>query len=392
MVPRWTLLALAADAWHVLPGMPDLARITNALADRYRVERELGADTIARVYAATEIALDRPVLIKVVSPEHEGELFADRFAREVKFATRLQHTNILPLLTAADAGGIAYYTMPFVDGIPLRARLASGERLPVNEATRMLRDVAEALAYAHDQGIVHRDITPEHILLSPGRALVTDFGIAKAISASRTVELSTEAPPNISGTLTSVGSSLGTPAYMSPEQAVGSVVDPRADLYAWGVVAYEVLAGVHPFAERTTPHAMIEAQLTERPVPIAERNPELPKALAAIITRCLEKDADDRPDSAAELLAAIDGQPASPLAAAEAKRKRTTRDVQVVVAEADDTSATISRRMGVAAALLIVALLVWGWLTRQAEQRVDTPSAPVPSTAQPSPETPAVKP
>lgn len=372
--------------------MPDLARITNALADRYRVERELGSGETTRVYAATEIALDRRVVIKVVAPEQAGELFADRFAREVKFATRLQHPNIVPLLAAADAGGMAYYTMPFVDGISLRARLASGERIPVAETTRILRDVAEALAYAHDQGIVHRDITPGHILLSSGGALVTDFGIAKAISASRTVELSTEAPPNISGTLTSVGSSLGTPAYMSPEQAVGSVVDPRADLYAWGVVAYEMLAGLHPFADRTTPHAMVEAQLTERPVPIAERNPELPPALADIITRCLEKDADDRPDSAAELLAALDGRPVTPLAPVEAKKKRTTRDVPVVVAEEDDTSAGISQRMGVAATLLIVALLVWGWFTRQAEQRVDTPSPPVPSTAPPSPGTPAVKP
>jgi serine/threonine-protein kinase len=371
--------------------MPDLARITNALADRYRVERELGSGDTSHVYAATEIALDRPVVIKVVAPEHAGELFADRFAREVKFATRLQHTNIVPVLAAADAGGIAYYTMPLVEGISLRARLASGERIPVEEATRILRDVAQALAYAHDQGIVHRDIKPAHVLLSSGGALVTDFGIAKAISASRTVELSTEAPPNISGTLTSVGSSLGTPAYMSPEQAVGSVVDPRADLYAWGVIAYEVLAGAHPFADRLTPHAMVEAQLTERPVPIAERNPDVPKALADIITRCLEKDADDRPDSAVEVLAAIDGQPVAPLAVAEAKKKRTTRDVQAVVVEEDNTSAIISRRMGVAAALLIFALLVWGWFTRQAEPRVDTPSAPVPSTAQPSPETPAVK-
>lgn len=385
-------LALAGNGWHVLPRMPDLARITNALADRYRVERELGSGATSRVYAATELALDRRVVIKVVAPETAGELFADRFAREVKFATRLQHPNILPLLSAADAGGIAYCTMPFVDGISLRARLASGERIPTDEATRIMRDVAEALAYAHDQGIVHRDITPGHILLSPGGALVTDFGIAKAISASRTVELSTEAPPNISGTLTSVGSSLGTPAYMSPEQAVGSVVDPRADLYAWGVVAYEVFAGLHPFADRTTPHAMIEAQLTERPVPIAERNPELPPALADIITRCLEKDADDRPDSAAEILAALDGRPVAPIAAAEAKRKRTTRDVPVVVAEEDETSAGISRRMGVAAALLIVALLVWGWFARQAEPRVGTPSPPVPSTAPSSPETPAVKP
>lgn len=372
--------------------MPELARITNALADRYRVERELGSGATSRVYAATEIALDRRVVIKVVAPEHAGELFADRFAREVKFATRLQHPNIVPLLAAADAGGIAYYTMPFVDGISLRARLASGERIPVAEATRILRDVAEALAYAHDQGIVHRHITPGHILLSPGGALVSDFGIAKAISASRTVELHTDAPPNMSGTLTSVGSSLGTPDYMSPEQAVGSVVDPRADLYAWGVVAYEVFAGRHPFADHTTPQTMIEAQLTERPVPIADRNPDVPKALADIITRCLEKDADDRPESAAELLAAIEGRPATPVASAEAKKKRTTRDVPVVVAEEDDTSAGISRRMGVAAALLIVALLLWGWFTRQAEQRADTPSPPAPTTAPPSPESPAVKP
>jgi serine/threonine-protein kinase len=274
------------------------------LADRYRIERELGGGGMSRVFLATETALGRTVVVKVVAPELTEGLSAERFTREMRLAARLQQANIVPLLSAGDAGGIAYYTMPFVDGLSLRARLATGD-LPLGETTHILRDVAKALAYAHAQGVVHRDIKPENVLLSGGTAMVTDFGIAKAITASRT-ETSDGAPGSASGTLTSVGSSLGTPAYMSPEQAVGAEVDLRADLYAWGVMAYELLTGAHPFAGKTTTQALVAAHIAEVPAPITSRNAGIPPALASIVMQCLEKDAARRPASAAGVLAAID--------------------------------------------------------------------------------------
>lgn len=355
------------------------AQLQAALGDVYALDREFGGSGRSRIFLATEIRLGRVVVIKVVTPEKGGELFADRFAREVKFATRLQHANIVPLLGTGVAGTLAYYTMPYVDGPSLRARMAGGERLALDEATRILRDVAQALAYAHDQGVVHRDLRPEHILLAEGSALVTDFGIAKAMSASHTLEFNTESLTTTSETLTSAGSTYGSPAYMSPEQAAGSVVDTRADLYAWGVTAYEVLSGTHPFAEYTTPQALLAAHLTERPEPLGARNPQVPRALADVVMQCLEKDADARPESAEEILAAFEGGPAAPAAAPEPRKRRTTREVKVVdadAAEARETSDAISRRMGVAAALLIIALLLWGWFSREAAQRTPTPAPP----------------
>jgi serine/threonine-protein kinase len=288
--------------------MTDLLRtqLGEVLGDAYTIERELGGGGMSRVFVATERALGRSVVVKVVSPELAEGLSAERFTREVRLAARLQQANIVPLLSAGDSHGIAYYTMPFVDGLSLRSRLATGERLSLGEATHIVRDVAKALAYAHAQGIVHRDIKPENVLLSGGTAMVTDFGIAKALTASRTREMSADGPVQPSGTLTSVGSSLGTPAYMSPEQAVGSPVDHRADLYAWGVMAYELLAGAHPFAGKTTPQALVAAHLTEAPAPITSRNPAVPASLAAAVMQCLEKDAARRPASAADVLSLID--------------------------------------------------------------------------------------
>ena len=234
-------------------------RLIRALADHYRIERELGGGGMSRVWVATETALDRQVVVKVIAAELTEGLSAERFTREVRLAARLQHANIVPVLNAGTADGLPYYTMPYVRGQSLRARMAGGDPLTVAERVSLLRDVARALAYAHSEGIVHRDIKPENVLLSHGAAMVTDFGIAKALTASRASD------GIASATLTQAGGALGTPAYMAPEQAVGETVDHRADLYAWGVMAYELLSGVHPFARHTTPQQLIAAHLTEAP-------------------------------------------------------------------------------------------------------------------------------
>ncbi len=278
------------------------ATLLAALADRYRIERELGGGGMSRVWVATEIALDRKVVIKVIAAALTEGLSAERFAREVRLAARLQQANIVPVLSSGETGGLPWYTMPFVAGESLRGRLSGGAPLPVAASVSILRDVARALAYAHSEGIVHRDIKPENVLLSHGAAMVTDFGIAKALTASRTQD-----GGNASATLTRAGGSIGTPAYMAPEQAVGDAVDHRTDLYAWGVMAYEMLSGNHPFGRHTTPQQLITAHITEPPAPLAGGGRAVPPAVAAIVMRCLEKDPARRPASAAEVLAALDG-------------------------------------------------------------------------------------
>ncbi|HJU69317.1 MAG TPA: serine/threonine-protein kinase, partial [Gemmatimonadaceae bacterium] len=278
--------------------MPDQLRdqLQSSLG-AYTIERELGGGGMARVFVATDPALGRQVVVKVLSPETAEGMSAERFTREIRLAAALQDPHIVPVLTAGQtADGLPYFTMPFVSGEPLRARMERGRVTP-DEALRILRDVAEALEYAHARGVVHRDIKPENVLLSGRNAVVADFGIAKAMSAAR--DDAGVAP------LTAVGTSLGTPAYMAPEQAVGDHVDHRADLYAWGMMAYELLAGAHPFAEKTTQRQLVAAQVAETPPPLGEREPGLPNGLTALVMACLAKDPSDRPADASAVLAAL---------------------------------------------------------------------------------------
>jgi TolB-like protein/tRNA A-37 threonylcarbamoyl transferase component Bud32/Flp pilus assembly protein TadD len=295
-------------------------QLQSTLGTAFSISRELGGGGMSRVFVARDEALGRDVVVKVIAPENAEGLSAERFAREVKLAARLQQANIVPVLSAGTSGNLPYYTMPFVRGESLRARIATGVPLSISEAVSILRDVARALAYAHAEGVVHRDIKPENILLSGGAAVVTDFGIAKAMDASRTQE-------DISVTgITRVGMSLGTPAYMSPEQALGDPgTDARADIYAWGVVAWELLGGAHPFAGKTTTQALIAAHVAEAPPSLLAKRPEVPEPLARLVMRCLEKNPANRPQSADELLASLESVNTSQEKSAPASRARAPR-------------------------------------------------------------------
>jgi hypothetical protein len=292
------------------------AQLQAALGAAYAIDRELGGGGMSHVFVARDESLGREIVVKVLAPALAAGVSAERFTREIKLAAALQEPHIVPVLSAGvTASGLPFYTMPFVHGHSLRARIDAG-RLPFAQVTEILRNVAHALAYAHAHGVVHRDIKPENVLLSSGTAVVTDFGIAKALRLSKTM-----AP---GGTLTEAGSSLGTPAYMAPEQAAGDEVDERADLYSWGVIAYELLAGKHPFHDKKTAQQLMTAHLTERPKELLEllqsqeRNDPAVRSLGALVMRCLEKQPSARLASADELLATLEA--ATPPARARASR------------------------------------------------------------------------
>jgi eukaryotic-like serine/threonine-protein kinase len=282
---------------------PDLRdQLQASLGDAYVLERELGGGGMSRVFVATEQALGREVVIKVLSPELTQSLNVDRFRREIQLAARLQHPHIVPLLTAGETDGVPFFTMPYIQGESLRTRLVRDGELPVTEAVRILREVASALAYAHARGVVHRDIKPDNILVSGGAAMVTDFGVAKALTAAA-------APTG--DKLTQYGVALGTPAYMAPEQAAADpATDHRADLYAFGVTAYELLTGNAPFTGRPT-QALLAAHAIETPESVTQRRPAIGAPLGALIMRCLEKRPSDRPQSADEVVRALDALPTS---------------------------------------------------------------------------------
>src|SRR5215212_9901133 len=253
-------------------------QLQDALGSDYRITRELGGGGMSRVYLACEESLQREVVVKVLPPELLAGVNAERFDREVLLAARLQHPHIVPVLSAGEMDGVPYYTMPFVDGASLRDRLAREGALPLGEAVSIQR------------GVVHRDIKPANVLLSGGSAVVTDFGIAKAVSAAR-VALPGE-------TLTGAGMSLGTPAYMSPEQAAADpTTDHRADIYSFGCMAYEMLAGRPPFVENT-PQQLLAAQMSAVPEPLGALRPDTPPALERMVMQCLAKFAVERPQSA----------------------------------------------------------------------------------------------
>ena len=272
------------------------SRIAAALADRYRLERELGQGGMATVYLAEDLKHRRRVAVKVLRPELAESIGGARFLREIEIAAQLTHPHILPLHDSGEAGGFLYYVMPYVEGEPLRAKLARDGALVPADAARYLREVADALAYAHSRGVVHRDIKPENVMVSGRHVMVMDFGIAKAVS---------EAADSAQG-LTTVGMTLGTPAYMSPEQAVADPnIDHRADIYALGIMGYEMVSGRTPFDARS-PQQVLAAHVTQAPEPLLSRAPGCPPALASLVMRCLEKRPESRPQSAADLVAPLE--------------------------------------------------------------------------------------
>ena len=278
---------------------PGSGPISQAIADKYRIERELGSGGMATIYLAEDVRHQRKVALKVLHPDLAAVLGNERFLAEIRTTATLQHPNILPLFDSGTVDGVVYYVMPHVAGESLRDRLDREGQLAVDAAVKITTDVAEALECAHRQGIVHRDIKPGNILLKDGHALVADFGIALAASNAGAPRL------------TQTGLSLGTPEYMSPEQAgADRTPDGRSDIYSLGAVCYEMLAGEPPFSAPTT-HALLGKLFTEEPRPLSSLRKAVPPAVEAAVHRALEKLPADRWASAAEFAAAL-SDPHSP--------------------------------------------------------------------------------
>ena len=311
-------------------------RLQEALAGKYTLETELGGAGMSRVFLAEEIALERKVVIKVLPPELMAAVSMDRFRREIRLAANLQHPNIVPVLMAGDADGLPFYVMPFVSGDTLRARLSRSGELPIPEVIGILRDIVDALTYAHDEGIVHRDIKPENVLLTRQHALVTDFGVAKAVAEARDP-----------GTRSAAGVVIGTAAYMAPEQGAGDPgVDHRSDIYAVGAVAYEMLTGHQLFPGRSR-QATLAAHASDEVPDVRQERAATPDALAMLVKQALEKHPADRPQSAQEMLGVLSSLPqtsVTPAPSFTAPRHRVVRPAMAAVA---------------AALIVIVGVIVW---------------------------------
>jgi len=269
--------------------------LKTALAGRYEIENEIGHGGMATVYLARDVKHNRQVAVKVLRPDLAAALGPERFLREIEIAANLTHPHILPLHDSGEADGFLYYVMPYIKGDTLRERIEKEGELPISEAVRIIREVVDALAFAHAQGVVHRDIKPDNIMLSGRHAMVMDFGIAKAVS---------EATGR--NQLTTAGVALGTPTYMAPEQATADPhVDHRADIYAVGIMAYELLAGRTPF-QGASPQAVLAAHVTEEPDPVSKHRDQVSQELEAVVMKCLAKRPADRWQSADEILQRVE--------------------------------------------------------------------------------------
>jgi len=324
-----------------------IERLRSTLADRYRIEHELGAGGMASVWLAHDVRHDRKVALKVLRPELAAVVGAERFLAEIRTTAGLQHPNILPLHDSGEVDGAVYYVMPFVDGESLRDRLEREKQLPVADAVRIATEVAGALDYAHRKGIIHRDIKPANILLHDGRAVVADFGIALAASTA-------------AGTrLTETGLSLGTPFYMSPEQAMGErSLDGRSDIYALGCVLYEMLVGEPPFTGPTA-QAIMARVMTDEPKPVAAHRRTTPVHVDDAVMTALQKLPADRFGTAAEFASALAGD-----AGPSMVRTRRTHEARP----------RHRAMLWPAVAAILAAVALWGWLRPRPEGAGPPPS------------------
>jgi hypothetical protein len=319
-------------------------QLQEALGTAYELDREILGGGMSRVFTARDKALGRTIVVKVLPPDLAAGVNRERFRREVQLAAQLQHPHIVPLLSAGESGELLWYTMPYIDGESLRAAIERKKPFSVKEVTRILHHVLDALGYAHKRGVVHRDIKPANILTQGSHSLVADFGVAKALSA---------ALPGAGIGFTTAGMAIGTPSYMAPEQLAGDpTADHRIDLYAAGLLAYELLSGQSPFAG-PSPRETMAAQLTRDPKPLHEVNPSVPLSMSRLIMKLLAKDPDDRPASAEAVLEELDAMtvtvgPATPASGG----------VAGMIAEPARSLTKVFAGIGVLAVALIVALFV----------------------------------
>ena len=339
---------------------PDFfAHLQHALGTGYTLERELGGGGMSRVYVAVDKGLNREVVVKVLPPDLAAGVNRDRFRREIQVAAKLQHPYIVPLLTAGEQDDLLWYTMPLIEGESLRGALASGRTFSVRDAMRVMHDVVDALAYAHARGVIHRDIKPANILMHGSHALVADFGVAKAISAAMPVT-----------TATAAGIAIGTPAYMAPEQLAGDAeADHRMDIYAVGLLTYEILSGSSPFTG-PSPRETMAAQLTRDPPQVSKVVPGVPEMFSSLIMRCLAKDPAERPASAEEILRTLDDM---------------TMPLTPHGTLARSVAPSRSWKGLAAAAVVAVAVIGGGVYAMRARSAPTTPVAPVVAPVAPAP-------
>jgi serine/threonine protein kinase len=341
--------------------MADFAEhLQNALGANYQLDRELPAGGMSRVFVATDLVLGRKVVVKVLPPELAAGVNRDRFRREIQVVAQLQHPHIVPLLSAGQQDDLLWYTMPYIEGESLRAAIERKRKFSARDVMRILHDVTDALSFAHARGVIHRDIKPANVLTQGSHALVTDFGVAKALSAAMPI-----------GGVTSAGIAIGTPAYMAPEQLAGdATADHRMDIYAVGLLAYELVTGMSPFTG-PSPRETLAAQLTRVPQALHEISAELPRSLSDLIMRCLAKDPSARPQTADAILQELDAM---------------TMPIGITAQSAAVGSTTKKRRWaGVAAVAILFAVLagVGYAVTRP-------PSPPLPSATSSKNAPPAV--
>jgi len=325
-----------------------------ALGANYQLDHELAGGGMSRVFVAVDRVLGRKVVVKVLPPELAAGVNRERFRREIQVAAQLQHPHVVPLLSAGEQGDLLWYTMPFIEGESLRAALERKRAFSTREVMRILHDVVDALSFAHARGVVHRDIKPANILTQGAHALVADFGVAKALSASMPISA-----------VTTTGIAIGTPAYMAPEQLAGDPnADHRMDIYAVGLLAYELVTGMSPFTG-PSPRETLAAQLSHDPKPLHELSPSIPRSLSTLIMRCLAKDPAARPQTADEILHELDSM---------------TMPIGITpTAGGVEAPRPVKRWTGAAAIAILAAVLagVGYAVTRRGDNTVPPPIAPV---------------